>query len=123
MQSAEKRVLQRKYKLTPTYYGVIQITNERNHKIWIDTVSNLHNRWAFYQLNLNKNFYRSNPLQTDWNQQTAADFSYQILWQKEATDVTNMRTTLKALKTKWLHDLQPFDDHGYNRRPKDWQEN
>ncbi|MCT3292987.1 GIY-YIG nuclease family protein [Lactiplantibacillus pentosus] len=122
MQPAEKHDLQQRYKLAATYYGVIQITNERNHKIWIDVVPNLHNRWAFYQLNLNKNFYRANPLQTDWNQQTPADFSYQVLWQKETTAVTNMRATLKELKNKWLHDLQPFDEHGYNRRPKDWQE-
>ena len=50
------------------------------------------------------------------------DFEYTVLWQAEAADVTNMRQTLKALKLKWLAKLKPFDDQGYNRRPKDWED-
>jgi len=123
MESNRKQQLQQAYKLRPTYYGVIQIQNRRNHKIFIDTAANLHNRWAFYQLNLNKDFYHGTPLQQDWQAQAGEDFDYQILWKKDAADVINMRQTLKDLKSTWLHRLQPFDEIGYNRRPKDWEQN
>lgn len=122
MDSARKQQLQQAYKMAPTFYGVIQIENLTTHKIFIDTAANLHNRWAFYQLNLNKNFYRNTPLQADWNATGSDNFAYTILWKKETTDVVNMRQTLKELKTKWLHQLEPFDDRGYNRRPNDWEE-
>jgi len=121
MQTEHRQALQQAYKMAPTYYGVIQIKNERNQKIWIDTVSNLHNRWNFYQLNLNKNFYRNSSLQTDWNELGADVFAYSVLFKEDTSDVQNMRATLKELKTKWLHQLQPFDEHGYNKRPKDWE--
>ena len=121
LQSERKQALQQAYKMAPTYYGVIQIKNERNQKIWIDTVPNLYNRWAFYQLNLNKNFYRNSPLQADWNELGADAFTYSILLKEDAADIPNMRATLKELKTKWLHQLQPFDERGYNQRPKDWE--
>lgn len=122
MDTEHKKQLQAAYKMAPTYYGVIQIKNLTNNKIYIDTVANLHNRWNFYQLNLNKNFYRNNPLQTDWNTQGIDAFEYTVLWKKDAADVQNMRQTLKDLKLKWFHQLRPFDDRGYNRRPKDWEE-
>lgn len=123
MDSNRKEELRQAYKLATTYYGVIQIENTRNHKIWLDTVPNIHNRWAFYQLNLNKDFYRNIPLQADWDAQNGEDFVYTVLWKEETVDVVNMRQTLKDLKVKWFKKLQPFDDRGYNRRPKDWEEN
>ncbi|MFC6164997.1 GIY-YIG nuclease family protein [Lactiplantibacillus dongliensis] len=122
MDTEHKKQLRAAYKLAPTYYGVIQIKNRRNQKIFIDTAANLHNRWHFYQLNLDKNFYRDTPLQLDWNSQAPTDFDYTVLWQAETADVTNMRQTLKTLKLKWLAKLKPFDDQGYNRRPKDWED-
>ncbi|WP_231921701.1 GIY-YIG nuclease family protein [Levilactobacillus zymae] len=66
MNEQQKQKLREAYKFAPTYYGVIQIENTRNHKIFIDTVANLHNRWGYYQLNLNQNFYHGTPLQADW---------------------------------------------------------
>ncbi|CAJ1227852.1 GIY-YIG nuclease family protein [Lactiplantibacillus xiangfangensis] len=123
METERKKQLQKAYKMAPTFYGVIQIENNLTHKRFIDVVPNLHNRWQFYQLNLNKNFYRNTPLQADWNEQGADNFTYSVLWKAETADVTNMRATLKNLKDKWLHKLHPFDDNGYNQRPKDWEEN
>ncbi|RRK10855.1 GIY-YIG nuclease family protein [Lactiplantibacillus garii] len=122
METERKKQLQRAFKMAPTYYGVIQIENQTNHKIFIDVVPNLHNRWQFYQLNLNKDFYRNTPLQADWNEQGAANFTYSVLFKEDTANVLNMRATLKALKNKWLHKLTPFDDRGYNRRPRDWEQ-
>lgn len=117
MDAQRKKELMQAYKAAPTYYGVIQITNRQNGKIFIDTVPNIKNRWFFYQTNLNKNFYRNTPLQRDWNELGADQFSFQILWKKENDDVMNMHDELKQLKRKWLLKLQPFGERGYNKRP------
>ena len=117
MDAQRKKELMQAYKVVPTYYGVIQITNRQNGKIFIDTVPNIKNRWFFYQTNLKKNFYRNTPLQRDWNELGADQFSFQILWKKENDDVMNMHDELKQLKREWLLKLQPFGERGYNKRP------
>ena len=117
MDAQRKKELMQAYKAAPTYYGVIQITNRQNGKIFIDTVPNIKNRWFFYQTNLNKNFYRNTPLQRDWNELGSDQFSFQILWKKENDDVMNMHDELKQLKREWLLKLQPFGERGYNKRP------
>lgn len=66
MTTPTRKQLIQDYKLQPTYYGVIQITNTVNHKIYIDTVPNTKNRWAYYKVNLNNHFYVNSPLQADW---------------------------------------------------------
>lgn len=119
MDAEKKKELIRNYKQAPTFYGVIQLKNNTNGKIFIETVPNTKNRWTYYQLNLNNNFYVGTPLQNDWNAQSGENFSYEVLWEKKTDDVTDMKRTLKKLKKEWFEKLQPFDDRGYNQPLKD----
>lgn len=98
MDNERKKALQREYKEMTTYYGVIQIKNNHNGKIFLDTVPNTKNRWHFYKLNLCNNFYRHTDLQTDWNEQGETAFSYEVLWEKKTDDVIDMKFELKQLK-------------------------
>ncbi|MCF7522328.1 hypothetical protein L3X07_00835 [Levilactobacillus brevis] len=41
-----KKDLIQQYKLTPTFYGVIQIKNNQTGQTFIDIVPNIHNRWG-----------------------------------------------------------------------------
>ncbi|WP_225426333.1 hypothetical protein [Levilactobacillus brevis] len=41
-----KKDLIQQYKLTPTFYGVIQIKNNQTGQTFIDAVPNIHNRWG-----------------------------------------------------------------------------
>ncbi len=118
MKQDRKAIIQA-YKVQPTYYGVIQITNTVNHKIYIDAVPNTKNRWVFYKLNLNNHFYGQSALQVDWDKYGEAAFEFDVLWQKKTDDVLNMRAELKALKQKWFTKLQPFGPRGYNTPPKE----
>ncbi|WP_076652155.1 GIY-YIG nuclease family protein [Lacticaseibacillus paracasei] len=111
----ERKALIQAYKLQPTYYGVIQLTNTINHKIYIDAVPNLKGRWEFYKTNLNNHFYHQSPLQVDWDRYGESAFSFAILWKKKTDDVLNMRAELKHLKKIWFDKLQPFDESGYNK--------
>ncbi|AKP65121.1 hypothetical protein FC99_GL001646 [Levilactobacillus koreensis JCM 16448] len=95
------------YKSTPTFYGVIQIKNEQSGKTFIDVTPNIHNRWGYYQTNLNGNFYHDTDLQEDWNRLGADAFSYSVLWKKDTTGVDHLRQKLKELKQEWLDKCQP----------------
>lgn len=119
MDNERKKALQREYKEMTTYYGVIQIKNNHNGKIFLDIVPNTKNRWHFYKLNLCNNFYRHTDLQTDWNEQGETAFSYEVLWEKKTDDVIDMKFELKQLKKEWFEKLQPFDEKGYNKPLRD----
>ncbi|WP_225417968.1 DUF2087 domain-containing protein [Levilactobacillus huananensis] len=106
LQMNRKEIIQN-YKAAPTYYGVIQIKNNQNGKTFIDVARNIHNRWGYYQTNLNGNFYHDTALQADWNALGAEAFTYSVLWKADTADVDNLRQTLKELKAKWLDKCQP----------------
>ncbi|MFV0561308.1 MAG: GIY-YIG nuclease family protein [Enterococcus sp.] len=115
MDEKRKKQLQEEYRMMPTYYGIIQIKNEANGKIFIEAVPNIKNRWNYYKLNLNNNFYKNTPLQADWIIYNEEDFSFEVLWKKKTDDVVNMKEELKKIKKEWLEKLQPYDDKGYNK--------
>lgn len=102
-----KKDLIQQNKLTPTFYGVIQIKNNQTGQTFIDAVPNIHNRWGHYQANLNNHFYHDTALQADWDRLGADAFSYSVLWKKDTTDVINLRHKLKDLKQEWLEKSQP----------------
>lgn len=106
-----KKELIQQYKATPTFYGVIQIKNNLTGETFIDVARNLHNRWGYYQTNLNGNFYHDTPLQDDWNRLGADNFSYAVLYKKDTADVDNLRQTLKDLKADWLEKCHPTYNH------------
>lgn len=117
MKQDRKAIIQA-YKLQPTYYGVIQLKNIKNNKIYIEAVPNTKNRWAYYKMNLDNHAYRQSALQQDWDTYGEEAFTLEVLWEKKTTDVDNLRAELKELKKTWLDKLQPFDDRGYNQRLK-----
>jgi ssDNA-binding Zn-finger/Zn-ribbon topoisomerase 1 len=119
MNSERKKELMQQYKAMPTFYGIIQIKNTKNGKIFIDAVPNTKNRWTFYKLNLENNFYSNTPLQQDWNTYGEAAFAYEVLWQKDSEKVSNMKAKLKKIKKEWFDQLQPFGEAGYNKPLKD----
>jgi len=109
----------REYKEMETFFGVIQIKNNINGKVFIDVVPNIRNRWHFYKLNVNNQFYTNSDLQKDWNNYGEDSFSFEILYQKEASKVDNVRKELKVLREEWMDRLQPYEENGYNKRPKE----
>lgn len=42
-------------------------------------------------------------------------FTYEVLEEKEADEVTDMRWELKQMEKLWLEKLQPYGDRGYNK--------
>jgi hypothetical protein len=114
-----RKELLEQYKQIKTYIGIIHIKNNVNGKIFIDTCSNLKNRWFTLKWNLDMGRHPNSKLQKDWNELGQDAFAYEVLEKKEADKVDDIRWELKKMKKKWLEKLQPYGDKGYNRPPKE----
>lgn len=110
-----RKVLLMKWKEQKTVAGVFQIKNIKNHKVFVDSAPNINtlNRQKFmleYQSHPNKS------LQTEWNEFGAGAFTFDVLeaLEKNPDQYYDLKDSLKKLKDKWIQQLQPFGDRGYN---------
>jgi len=110
-----RKELLEQYKELKTYMGIYQIKNNVNGKVFIDSCSNLKNRWLTLKMHLDMGRHPNAELQKDWNTFGPEAFSYEVLEQKEADKVEDIRWELKKMKKKWLEKLQPYEDRGYNK--------
>ncbi|URN92661.1 MAG: GIY-YIG nuclease family protein [Candidatus Pristimantibacillus lignocellulolyticus] len=118
MDMSKRKELLEEYKLIKTYMGVAQIKNKQNGKIYIDSYNNLKNKWLTLQMQLDAGRFANAQLQKDWKEFGSDAFEYEVLEQKEADKVTDMRWELKVILKPWLQKLQPFEDKGYNKPQK-----
>ncbi|WP_102346275.1 GIY-YIG nuclease family protein [Bacillus sp. Marseille-P3661] len=113
-----KRELKQQYKETTVEAGVYQIKNKLNNKILIGSTRN------FKTLNgtkfmLETNGYTTNKqLQTEWTQYGKDAFTFDILEKLKQNDdpYFNEKEALADLEEKWLEQLQPYGERGYNER-------
>lgn len=112
-----KKELKQQYKETTVEAGVFQIKNTTNEKIFIGSTRN------FRTLNgvkfmLKNNTHINKELQNDWNQLGQDAFTIEILEKlknNEDDPYYNEKEALGDLEEKWLEQLQPFGDRGYNQ--------
>lgn len=119
MDKAKRKELLEQYKQIKTYMGVIQVKNKTNGKIYIDSYPNLKNKWFTIRTQLEMGRFVNSELQKEWNELGPGAFDYEVLEQKEADKVADMRWELKQMLKPWLARLQPYGDKGYNRPPRD----
>lgn len=112
-----KKQLKLEYKETPRPMGVFQIKNTANGKIFIDSSMNLPGSFNGQRFQLSMNGHSNKQLQQDWNTYGSDAFAFEILEkinpEKIAKD--DWREAVSSLKTKWLENLQPYEDKGYNK--------
>ena len=73
----------------------------------IDKKRRKENRWFTLKWHLDMGSYPNAELQKDWNEHGPEAFSYEVLEQKDAGKVEDIRWELKKMKKKWLEKLQP----------------
>lgn len=95
--------------------GVFQIKNLKNQKSFVESTPNMDtmNGQKFmleHQSHPNKN------LQAEWNQfgETAFVFEKLETLEKSPDEYFDLKDTLKKLKHKWLDEIQPYGERGYN---------
>ncbi|EJW16001.1 GIY-YIG nuclease family protein [Paenibacillus alvei] len=118
MDMNKRKELIEAFKQIKTYMGVVQIKNTVNGKIYIDSYPNLKNKWLTIQMQLDMGRFANAQLQKDWKEFGSDAFTYEILEQKEADKVTDIRWEVKQIIKPWLEKLQPYGDKGYNKPPK-----
>jgi len=115
----KRKELLEEYKQLKTYMGVIQITNNANGKIYIAAYPNLKNKWLTIQAQLVIGRHVNARLQKDWKELGPEAFTYEVLEEKDAGEVNDMRWELKQMEKAWLEKLQPYGDKGYNKPPRE----
>ena len=115
-----RKVLKQQYKDTATIAGVIQIKNLKNGKLLLGSAPNAQGKLNSHRVQLQIGSHRNKNLQQEWKEYGAENFSFDILetMKIEGNMSYKDREELKALEELWLEKLQPYDDRGYNRRPK-----
>ncbi|ACT00621.1 GIY-YIG nuclease family protein [Paenibacillus sp. JDR-2] len=126
MEKQRKRELGTAYAQTFRRMGVYQIRNTENDKILVLGSMDLDgakNRLAFMQqTNMNTVF----ELQQDWNKYGGSCFAFEELdsikpREENVTDRSELKkyqAEVDALLELWIEKLQPYEEKGYNRRPR-----
>ncbi|NQX67741.1 LuxR family transcriptional regulator [Paenibacillus ferrarius] len=112
-----RQELQLQYKETKKEAGVFQFRNTINDKRWVVGTKNLRTMNG-KRLELEMGNHRNKPLQKEWNEFGSDAFVLEVLEVLEVkeTGYFDENDALKKLEDKWLEELQPFDDRGYNKR-------
>lgn len=116
----DKKALTREYKETQRPMGVYQVRNTVNGKVLIGTSVDLPAILNRLRGELRLGGLRNRALQQDWNEHGPEAFEIEILDTLAPSDKPGYspKDDLKALEALWLEKLMPFEERGYNARPK-----
>lgn len=111
-----KKELKQIYKETVIEAGIYQIKNTINGKVFIGTTRNLKTlNGKKFELEAGSN--TNKVLQEEWNQYGKDAFiiePVELLKKKEDPNF-NEKKELEKLEDKWLEELQPYGERGYNK--------
>lgn len=115
-----KKALLREYKERQRPMGVYQIRNTVNGKLLMGTSVNLPAILNRHQSELRLGGHRNRELQQDWLKFGAAAFEFGILDTLSPSEQPGYDPAddLRALEELWLEKLSPFEERGYNTKPK-----
>ena len=111
-----KKELKHQYQEIEIVAGVYQIKNNVNGKLFVESTRNLKTINGV-KFTLNNNTHMNKELQSDWDNFGKEAFSFEILetLKKDESDpYFNEKEALKAMEQRWLEQLQPFQEKGYN---------
>jgi hypothetical protein len=115
-----KKALTREYKESRRPMGVYQIRNTANGKLLVGVSVDLTSILNRHQWDLRMGGHRNRELQKDWAEFGAEAFEFEVLdtlTPPEQPDY-DPKDDLRALEELWLDKLLPFDERGYNSKPK-----
>ena len=116
----DRKVLLREYKESRRPMGVYRVVNRVNGKGLVGSSVNVPAMLNRHQAQLKMGAHQNRALQADWKQFGAEAFEFEVLDTLEPTDQPDYDPAgdLHALEEMWLEKLSPFEEHGYNARPK-----
>jgi hypothetical protein len=114
-----KKELKQMYKETPIEAGIYQIKNTSNQKVFVESTRNLKTiTGKKFQLETGTN--TNKQLQEEWKQYGKDAFTFEVLevLKKKEEGYFDEKRELEKLEDKWLDELQPYGERGYNREKK-----
>lgn len=111
-----KKQLKQLYKEITVEAGVYQIKNNENEKVFIGSTPNLKTLNGV-KFSLENDTHMNKALQADWHQLGKGAFNFDILeiLKKQDDPYFNEKEALLELEKKWLNQLQPYGEQGYNK--------
>ncbi|MDD4802347.1 MAG: GIY-YIG nuclease family protein [Syntrophomonas sp.] len=110
-----KKQLKQQYKEIKIDAGVYQVRNIKNGKIFITSTRNLKtiNGKKFGLVN---GSFPNEKLQKELQEYGAEAFVFEVLevLEKKESPFFDEKNALQKLEHKWLENIQPFGDRGYN---------
>ena len=116
-----RKELIRAYKQTRRPMGVYRVRNTRDGKSLVGESRDLPAILNRERAQLRLGVHRNAALQRDWNALGPESFAFEVL---DTLEVPKDEPTydptadLRVLFALWLERLEPFDERGYNARPK-----
>ena len=117
----DRKALIAAYRNTPRPMGVYAIRNLHDGRLLVGRSVDLPSILNRERAQLRLRCHGNAALQADWNRLGESAFAYETLdtnTRPENTPGYDPAADLEALEAMWLDRLLPFDDRGYNRRPK-----
>ncbi len=111
-----KKELKQLYKETPIKAGIYQIKNTKNQKIFIGSTNNLKTLNGI-KFMLENGGHSNKKLQEEWKHFGKDAFTIEVIenLKKKDDPYFNEKEELEKLEEKWLNQLQPYGEHGYNK--------
>ncbi len=109
-----------KYKQTLQPMGIFQVRNVSNGKLFIGSAKDLRGIINSNGFQLRNGLHRNKELQKDFTEIGEEGFAFEIVDSLPPGEDANCNYTaeLKTLEAMWLEKLQPYDERGYNTRPR-----
>lgn len=116
-----QKELKQAYKEAPPLMGIYAIRNKTNGKLLLGKTTVLDKAWNRHEFQLRNNSHPNRQFQADWLKYGQDAFSYEILdtLKPESTPQAFWRDALAAMEKKWLDQLSPYGDKGYNEPKKE----
>jgi hypothetical protein len=116
----DKKALIREYKETRRSMGVYKIRNNANGKLLIGVSLDLASILNRHRAELRTGGHRNHQLQKDWVAFGPEAFEFEVLDTLTPPERPGYDPAddLRALEELWLEKLSPFEEQGYNTRPK-----
>lgn len=112
--------LQESYKQKEKATGVYQVKNNANGKAFIGSCVDIDSMFNRIRFELATGLDRIPGLLADWREYGEDNFSYEILEKLKIkeNEYQDVKHELQQLEFKWLDRIEPYDEKGYNKRPK-----
>ncbi len=116
----DRKALTREYKEGRRPMGIYRVLNRANGKALIGASLDLPAMLNRHRFQLEAGAHANRRLQADWQTHGAENFDFEVLDVLQPADRPDYdpKDDLHALEQMWLEKLSPFDDRGYNAKPK-----